>query len=218
MWREMSSSQSPALLVAGLTAVLISFPHAQTTPETRFDIILRGGLVFDGTGAAGYRADVAIAGGHVAEVGDLGTRLAEIDLDVKDLYVTPGFINLHSHATINGLSRAENMLTQGVTTEILNADGGGPPDLTQQMSQLSSGPLAINAGACIGFNAIWNDVVGPADRRPTRDEEARMRAKVLTGLEQGAWCVSAGLDYKPAYYARTEEVIRVVSAAGQART
>jgi N-acyl-D-amino-acid deacylase len=110
------------------------------------------------------------------------------------------------------------MLTQGVTTEILNADGGGPPDLTQQLSQLASAPIAVNAGACIGFNAIWNEVVGPADRRPTSDDEARMRAKVVAGLEQGAWCVSAGLDYKPAYYARTEEVIRVVSAARYART
>jgi N-acyl-D-amino-acid deacylase len=88
------------------------------------------------------------------------------------------------------------MLTQGVTTEILNADGGGPPDLTQQLSQLASAPLAVNAGACIGFNAIWNEVVGPADRRPTSDDEARMRAKLVAGLEKGfgacrlAWTTS----------------------------
>jgi N-acyl-D-amino-acid deacylase len=59
--------------------------------------------VFDGTGAAGYRADVAIAGGHIAAIGDLANGRADIDLDVKGLYVTPGFINLHSHATAAGL-------------------------------------------------------------------------------------------------------------------
>ena len=140
------------------------------------------------------------------------------DLDVRGLSVTPGFINIHSHATAAGLGRAENMLTQGVTTEILNPDGGGSTDLTQQLSRLVSDPLAVNAGACIGFNSIWSEVVGPADRRPTSDEVARMRAKVLAGLEQGAWCVSAGLDYKPAYFARTDEVISVLAAVRHART
>jgi len=214
----MSRLKPTVALAAVLTFVLISFPRAQTAQVNGFDIILRGGLVFDGTGAPGFRADVGIFKGHIAEIGDLRNRRAPIDIDVAGLYVTPGFINLHSHATPAGLSRAENMLTQGVTTEILNADGGGSADLTEQLSRLGSVPLAVNAGACIGFNVIWNEVVGPADRRPTTDDEARMRAKVQAGLEQGAWCVSAGLDYKPAYYARTEEVIRVLNTTRHART
>lgn len=204
--------------LAALTPILISIPRAQPAQPDGFDIILRGGEILDGTGGAGYRADVGIVGAHVAEIGDLANRRAAIDLDVGGLTVTPGFINVHSHATVAGLGHAENMLTQGVTTEILNADGGGSTDLTQQLSRLESGPLAVNAGACIGFNSIWSEVVGPADRRPTSDEVARMRAKVLAGLEQGAWCVSAGLDYKPAYYARTDEVISVLTAVRHART
>ena len=78
--------------------------------------------------------------------------------------------------------------------------------------------LAVNLGGYIGFNAVWQAVVGNADRRPTADEIARMRAMITTGLDHGAWGVSAGLDYKPGYYARTEEVVKVVEAAKGART
>jgi N-acyl-D-aspartate/D-glutamate deacylase len=206
------------IVTLGLATLLISSSRAQTPQSPQFDIILRGGTVFDGTGAPGFLGDVGIVGSHIASVGDLKERRAAIELDVKGLYVSPGFINIHSHASVAGLGSAENMLTQGVTTEILNADGAGPADLTPLLSRLDAGPLAVNAGACIGFNAIWTDVVGAADRRPTKDDVDRMRAKVLAGLEQGAWCVSAGLDYKPAYFARTDEVIGIVSAARERRT
>ena len=111
------------------------------------------------------------------------------------------------------LPRAENMLTQGVTTEILILDGGGPLDIRTQLSDLQSGGLAVNVGAYIGFNSAWNSVVGPSDRRPTPEELERMRGLISAALEAGAWGVSAGLDYKPAYFAKTEEVIDVVSAA-----
>jgi N-acyl-D-aspartate/D-glutamate deacylase len=110
------------------------------------------------------------------------------------------------------------MLTQGVTTEILNPDGGGSPDLQQQLAQASAAGLAVNIGTYIGFNAVWSDVMGPADRRATPEEIDRMRTLVTSGLEHGAWGVSAGLDYKPAYYAQVEEVVRVVEAAAPWRT
>jgi hypothetical protein len=166
------------IVTLGLATLLISSSRAQTPQSPQFDIILRGGTVFDGTGAPGFLGDVGIVGSHIASVGDLKERRAAIELDVKGLYVSPGFINIHSHASVAGLGSAENMLTQGVTTEILNADGAGPADLTPLLSRLDAGPLAVNAGACIGFNAIWTDVVGAADRRPTQDEVDRMRAKV----------------------------------------
>lgn len=85
-----------------------------------FDIILRRGTVIDGTGLPRYRADVAIAGAFVARVGDLSKERATAEVDVTGLFVAPGFINIHSHASPGALPRAENMVTQGVTTEILN--------------------------------------------------------------------------------------------------
>ncbi len=110
------------------------------------------------------------------------------------------------------------MLTQGVTTEIFNADGNGPLDVAAQMKTLGSAGLAVNVGGYIGFNAIWQNVVGNTDRRPNPQEIERMRSLITSGLDQGAWGVSAGLDYKPGYFARTEEVIKVVDVARPART
>ncbi|MDP1571685.1 MAG: amidohydrolase family protein [Vicinamibacterales bacterium] len=184
----------------------------------RVDLILRGGTILDGTGAPRFAGDVAVAGGVIVGVGDLGGMAAAEVIDVRGLYVTPGFINLHSHPTPGGLQRAENMLTQGVTTEILNPDGGGPLDVAEQLAALGEAGLAVNVGANIGFNSLWTAVVGQDDRRATPGEIERMRALLVAGLEAGAWGVSAGLDYKPAYYATTEEAIAVVGAAAPWRT
>jgi N-acyl-D-aspartate/D-glutamate deacylase len=202
-----------AVLVAATTLA-----RAQTTPTAPFDVIVRGGTVVDGTGGPRFVADVAVVRGHVARVGDLRGQIAAAEIDATGLYVTPGFINIHSHATPDGLPRAENMLLQGVTTEIINADGGGATDLDAQLHRLRVAGLAVNVGANIGFNAIWASVVGPADRRPTSEEIEKMRGMVLRGLEQGAYGVSAGLDYKPGYYASAEEVGRIVEVARPWRT
>jgi N-acyl-D-amino-acid deacylase len=183
-----------------------------------FDLIIRHGTVIDGSGVARYRADVAIARGFVARIGDLAGERAAADIDATGLFVAPGFINIHSHAAPDALPTAENMLTQGVTSEIVNADGGGFVDIAQQLADTAKPGLAVNLGAYVGFNSIWSAVVGATDRRPTDDDVARMRTMIVDGLERGAWGVSAGLDYKPAYYAQVEEVARVVEPAGRWRT
>jgi N-acyl-D-aspartate/D-glutamate deacylase len=196
---------------------------AVAATETRqraapFDVILRGGTVIDGTGARPFRADVGILRGRILTVGDLAGARSALEVDVAGLSVAPGFINLHSHASASALAHAENMLTQGVTTEILNPDGGGPIDLAEQLARLGAQGLAVNAGAYIGFNSAWQSVIGPADRRPSGEDIGRMRAIIAGGLAAGAWGVSAGLDYKPAYFATTDEVIDVVKVAGASRT
>lgn len=183
-----------------------------------FDTIIRGGTVIDGSGNPRFTADVGIRNGFIVAVGDLAAGIATETIDAKGLVVAPGFINIHSHASADALPTAVNMLTQGVTTEIFNADGNGPLDVAGQMAKLSAPGLALNIGGYIGFNAIWQTVVGNADRRPTPDEIQRMRGMISAGLEQGAWGVSAGLDYKPGYFAKTEEVIRIVDVARHART
>jgi len=187
-------------------------------PAPRYDLIIRRGTVIDGSGLSRYRADVAVSNGFIARIGDLANARAGEEIDATGLFVAPGFINIHSHASVDALPTAENMLTQGVTTEILNPDGGGSVDLTQQLARASAAGLALNIGAYIGFNSAWTQVMGPADRRASPDEIERMRAIVVHGLEAGAWGVSAGLDYKPAYFAQVEEVIRVVEPAGRWRT
>src|SRR2546422_196538 len=106
-----------------------------------YDVIIRHGIVLDGTGLPRYLADVGISGGHVVKIGDLSADRATTELDATGLMVTPGFINLHSHAVPEALPTAENMLTQGVTTELLNADGGGPVDIGPQLLALERGGL-----------------------------------------------------------------------------
>ncbi len=183
-----------------------------------YDVILRNGLVIDGTGGRGYRADIAVRNGFIHRIGGLGDSKATIELEVSGLVVAPGFINLHSHATFAGVRTAVNMLTQGVTTEIINADGAGSLNITKQLSDFSAAGLAVNLGGYVGFNSVWTSVIGQADRRPTPAETQKMRDLLTENLKQGAWGVSAGLDYKPAYFARTGEVIAVMQAATPWRT
>lgn len=190
--------------------------HAATARH--FDVIVRHGKVLDGSGRPGYSADVGVRDGYIVAIGDLAKDTATRDIEAQDCFVTPGFINIHSHAEPNALPTARNMLSQGVTTEILNPDGDGPVEIGAQLRELQRWGLAENVGAYIGFNSVWEKTVGLADRRPSARDIRRMRAIVTRGLQEGAWGVSAGLDYKPAYFARTDEVIAVVSAAAKWRT
>ncbi len=200
---------------AGAIAALLA---AGCEAPVTYDLILRGGTILDGSGSSPYRGDLAIRGDHLAAVGDLGRATGTVEMDVSGLVVAPGFVNLHSHARPDALPTAVNVLSQGVTTEILNPDGGGPLDLAAQLGELEAGGLAVNVGGFIGFNRIWSETVGPEDRRPTDAEIGRMQELVVAGLEAGAWGVSAGLDYKPAYFARTDEVVRVLEPARAWRT
>jgi N-acyl-D-amino-acid deacylase len=186
--------------------------------QPRFDAIIRHGTILDGTGSARYAADIGVRNGYITAIGDLGGEQAAHEIEARGRFVTPGFINIHSHASPDALPTAVNMLTQGVTTEIINADGNGPLEVGQQMRSLAAAGLAVNIGGYIGFNSAWQTVNGNADKRPTPAEIERMRALIAGGLDQGAWGVSAGLDYKPGYFARTEEVIKVVDVARPART
>ncbi len=201
-----------------LCALVGGSPIVAQAPASAFDIIIRHGTVLDGSGRARFAADVGLRNGFIASVGDLSSAKARVELEARGLFVAPGFINIHSHASPDALPTAVNMLTQGVTTEIFNADGAGPLDIGQQMADLAAAGLAVNVGGFIGFNTTWRTVVGESDRRPSAADIDRMRAMITAGLEQGAWGVSAGLDYKPGYFAQAEEVVRVVDVARPWRT
>jgi N-acyl-D-aspartate/D-glutamate deacylase len=206
-----------ATVLAGALVACVASSQAGRGPGS-YDVILRHGTLLDGSGNRRYVADVAIAGDRIARIGDLSSAHATIDLDVTGLLVAPGFINIHSHAVPAALPSAANMLTQGVTTEILNPDGHGPLDLTGQLTTLGDAGLALNVGAYIGFNSVWASVMGPAAKRPTSADVDSMRSLVVRGLAAGAFGVSAGLDYKPAYYATVDEVTSIVEPARRWRT
>jgi N-acyl-D-aspartate/D-glutamate deacylase len=203
--------------MASVAALAIAMP-AGANQAPAYDILIRGGTVIDGSGLPGYPGDVAIADGRIVAVGDVGRATAKQVIDAKGLVVAPGFINLHSHAEQDAVSTAANMLSQGVTTELINADGSGETDLTAQLRTYAANGLAENIGAYIGLNAIWYEAMGERDLRPSDAQIAAMRGVLENGLKAGAWGVSSGLDYRPSYYASADEVVRIVSAAKPWRT
>ncbi len=183
-----------------------------------YDVVIEGGRVIDGTGRAMFAGDIAIAGQFVACVGVCPHASARETIHARGLYVAPGFINIHSHAVPSVLPTAVNMLTQGVTTELLNADGAGPLDIGAQLDGLAARGLAVNVGASAGFNAVWASVMGPSDKRPTPADITRMQAMIVDNLKRGAFGVSAGLDYKPAYFSTVPEAIQVLEPTRPWRT
>jgi N-acyl-D-aspartate/D-glutamate deacylase len=199
------------VLVAALPAA------AGAKPKTVYDIIIRGGTVFDGSGGAPQQADVAIDHGFIMRVGRIDDAVGRQTYDATGLYVTPGFISIHDHTDDGLQARPIGLISQGVTTAIGNPDGFGPVDDILEPLRSIEKP-GINYGAYIGFNSVWEAVVGKSDRRPSAAEIGRMQALVRSGLEQGAFGVSAGLDYKPGFFATTAEVTAVVSAARGWRT
>lgn len=191
---------------------------AACAPES-YDTILVGGRVVDGTGAPAREADVGIRDGMIAAVGDLDGAVAATVLDVTGLYVSPGFIDPHSHAG-SGLeseesSHAEPLLAQGLTTVVINPDGGGPVDLFEQRAELEEDSLGVNVAQLIGHGSVRREVLGLEDRAPTESELDEMRALVRAGMEAGAWGLSSGTFYLPGSYSENSELIDLARVAAE---
>ncbi len=176
-----------------------------------YQVILRNGLVVDGSGAAPVEADVALVNGRISAVGDLTGARARLDLDVTGHYVTPGFIDIHSHAgpglTTAGLSHARPLLAQGLTTVVVNPDGGGPVDVAAQRAALEADGLGVNVAQLVPHGSVRRAVVGMVDRAPSGEELDRMKALVRTGMEEGAWGLSSGTFYAPGSYSENGELV-----------
>jgi len=184
--------------LAILLALSIAAPAAA---QDRFDVLIRGGRVLDGTGNPWYRADVGVRDGRIVAMGRLGGAPAGLVIDAGDLYVAPGFIDVHSHAD-EGLDREElkgaaPILLQGVTTAVLNPDGGGPWPLSEQRARYEAHGIGVNAALMVGHGTVRREVMGMEDRPPTEDELKRMKAMVREGMAAGAFGLSSGLYYAP---------------------
>ncbi len=167
----------------------------------------------DGAGNPWMLGDIGIRGDRIVAVGRLRGATARMTIDAASRLVTPGFIDVHSHAA-EGLARqqlrqGQPLLAQGVTTIFANPDGGGPVDLAAQRAQFEKGGLGPNVALLIGHAAVRRAVIGGANRAPTNDELNRMRDLVRRGMEEGAYGLSSGLFYTPGSFAKTEEVIEL---------
>lgn len=194
---------------------LLCMPGSLRAQE--YDLLIRGGRVLDGTGNPWYYADIGISGDRIVAMGRLGDAHARRVVDASGLYVAPGFIDVHSHAsgglTRQGLSGARPQLAQGVTTVFINPDGGGAVDMVRQRAELLEHGLGINVAQMVPHGAVRSAVIGSADRAPTAAEMSRMETLVREGMEAGAFGLSSGPYYAPGSFAKTDELVRLARVA-----
>ena len=193
---------------------------AETPPPIT---VLRGGTVYSGADSEPVTTDVWLQGERIIALGDGGGIRADTTLDVSGLAVTPGFIDLHSHAVRPNDDRsglylwpdAENLLRQGVTTVIGGPDGWSPLPLENSFTKFAEHGAAVNYGSFVGHGAVREAVVGLEDRPASDDEIERMRAIVDLAMRQGAFGLSSGLVYIPGSFSNTDEVVALAEVAGQ---
>ncbi len=187
-------------------------------PGPRYDLVIAGGAMIDGTGAPARRADVAIADGRIARVGPVPRWQADRVIDASGLVVAPGFIDVHTHADdIADHPFAENFTRMGVTTIVAGNCGASALDIAEALSRARQVGSSVNFATLVGHNTVRRAVMGTERRQATPDELARMRSLVWKAMADGAIGFSTGLQYVPGAYADVTEIIelaRVAAVAG----
>ncbi|MGE4219516.1 MAG: amidohydrolase family protein [Alphaproteobacteria bacterium] len=204
----------------------------------RFDTVIRGGTVYDGSGAAPFRADLGLTSSRIASVGDLSQAKGEEEIDATGRAVSPGFIDVHTHDDRMLLSGPEMAakVSQGVTTVVcgncgislapLVASDRPPPPLdllgdaswyrfptfASYLETLDRQPAAANAVFLVGHQTLRVGAMDRLDRPATAPEIAAMRVEVEKAMQAGAVGFSTGLFYPPARHAPTEEVVELTRA------
>lgn len=201
--------------------ILLTLSLALGQGKVEADLVLRGGRIHDGQGKAEYVGDVAIQGDRIVAVGTFEVVGRPRVIDVHDLVVAPGFIDLHTHSDYP-LTRATtrqnlNYLTQGVTTVVTGNCGAGPHLVAAWMRELEQGGIGSNVAHLVPHNAVRRAILGNVNRAPTAAELKRMEQLVEQGLRNGCWGIATGLIYNPGTYSKTDELIalsRVVARHG----
>jgi N-acyl-D-amino-acid deacylase len=240
----MATPQECAMKTApriSLFVVLACLSHVGLAAEPQsFDVLIRGGTVYDGSGQAGVKADIGIRGDTIATIGDLADARAKTIIDASGKAVAPGFINVLSWATEALLhdGRSQSDVRQGVTLEIfgegwsmgplseamkrrLKADQGelkydvAWTTLAEYLQHLEHKGVSCNVASFVGATTARIHVIGYEDRKPSKQELAKMKALVRAEMENGALGVGSSLIYAPAFYADTQELIELARVAAE---
>jgi N-acyl-D-amino-acid deacylase len=198
-----------------LLAVFLLAGSALTSQGPEFDLVLTGGHVVDGTGNPWYAADVAVKAGRIAAIGHgLAARAARA-IDASNKYVSPGFIDIHSHSD-RGLGDPRlrqnlNMIAQGITLSVVNQDGRSPDwPIRGQRAKYAKQGVGNNVALMVGHGTIRQRVMGPLSQQLATDADVTaMRALVEEGMRDGAFGLSTGLEYVPGRFSETREVIEL---------
>ena len=220
-------------MLASLTVVFASFASA-----AEYDVIVRNGTIYDGTGAPPYSADLAIRGDRVSAIGEFTVGSGELEIDATGLAVAPGFFNMLSHAHLSLIrdGRAMSDVMQGVTFEVLSEISMSPltdstagfwarvfptkVDITwrtldEYLRTVESNGVAVNFATFVSAATVRMNVIGMGDVDPNPEQLGLMKEQVAQAMEEGALGLTSALIYAPATYAETEELIELAKVAGQ---
>jgi N-acyl-D-amino-acid deacylase len=228
------------LLPVALMISLVTTPTSSSQTAERFDVLIKNGTVYDGSGGEGRQADVALRGDRIAAVGDLKNAAAPLTIDAKGLAVAPGFINMlsWSNESLIADGHSQSEIREGVTTEIMGeGESMGPVNdrirekmlreqkdihydvtwrtLADYLRFLEKRGISCNVASFIGATTIREYVIGFDDKPPTPEQLDQMRALVRQEMEAGALGIGTSLIYPPAFYAKTPELIELCKVAAQ---
>ncbi|MEJ7758299.1 MAG: D-aminoacylase [Gemmatimonadaceae bacterium] len=185
-------------------------------PSRRYDVLITGGSIIDGTGSPARHADIGIKGDRITALSAkrIPRSQAARVIDATGKTVTPGFIDMHAHLEpLLQLPLAESALRQGVTTGLGGPDGGSPLPLAPFMDSVRALTVGINVAYLAGHNDIRRNVMGMSDKAPTLDQLARMKALLASAMRDGAFGLSTGLLYLPGTYSTIDEVVALSRVA-----
>jgi N-acyl-D-amino-acid deacylase len=210
---------------------------AELSPD-KFDVVIKGGTVYDGTGGKPRVIDVAIRGDRIAALGNFSASQAKTVIDAKGLAVAPGFINMLSWSTESLIEdgRSQSEIREGVTTEIMGEGYSMGPlndrmkermvsqqgdikyeikwtTLAEYLRYLEQHGVSCNVASFVGATTIRDYVIGLEDKQPTPEQLEQMRELVRKEMEAGALGIGSSLIYPPAFYAKTEELIELCKVA-----
>ncbi len=224
-------------IVITIITMLSSFTPAQTP---QYDVLIRNGTVVDGSGRKGYRADVAIKGQRIARIGNLKNATAKTTIDATGKIVSPGFIDMLGQSETYLLidPRAMSKVMMGITTEITGEGESIAPinerqikeqedflkrfnlsidwrTLDQYFKRLETQGTGVNLGTFVGATQIREYVLGYDNRQPTTEELETMKKLVADAMKDGALGLSTSLQYIPARFAKTDEIVELAKVARQ---
>jgi len=220
-----------------LAAALLT--SACAAPAPQYDVVIRHGTVYDGSGSPGVAEDVAIAGDRIAARGTLGGARGRDEVDASGLAVAPGFIDMlnHSETSLIADGRSQSGIRQGVTLSVFGESSMGP--LSEAMKQdqmarqgdikfpitwntlgealdtLASHGVSTNIASFVSASTIRAYEIGYDNRAPTPEELTRMRAHVRRAMDEGAMGVTTALIYTPAVFAKTDELVELAKVASE---